>query len=91
MLALLSSRLCFLGEEENFSSTCFCINPSAFLCLVALLPLFHFPETPLGEFPLSTSPWSLLNPISKAILITVSEWTCPAVQNGLVLCPAFVA
>ena len=74
----------YFYRDAYFSSACFCINPSAFLCLVALLPLFRFPETSLGEFPLSTSPWCLLNPISKAILITLSQWTC-------FLCPAFVA
>ena len=47
-----------------------------FLYFLTLLSLFHFPETPLGDFPMPTSPWSLLEPIRGGILPLLSEWIC---------------
>ena len=89
-------NLCLLGEGEDFSvdedeevllqrrllfECLFLYDFLAVLYLVALIPLFRFSETPLGEFPVSTFPSSLLDPMREELLTLFSEWTC-------LLCPS---
>ena len=88
---------CLFGEGEDFSidedkevllrllfQCLFLYEFFCFLCLIVFLPLFRFPETLLGEFPVPTSPWSWLGSMRKGFLIPLSEWTCFLSQSSVV-------